>query len=292
MLSRCWGNGSWKGGKVSGKVMRTLVCVARVVVFIVFVIGGYYLLRGSVSRWAGDTKGTVQQSSDGRTIGTEEPVLSEAEAELKTCYVSSYQLKIKLNRFKALVKRQQDKLARDEENIKRALRHLEESEPSSKIKIGPAIYTWEEVNQDTLHRIGLCKVLRQTIHANEQRLSVLRKAYDDSTEIVCQKKEDLRRNKIEYDDIEVQFAAIHVMKNSSSDFYRSLNEELTKAEFHKLELGTISAWNTEIGTPQGSAVEAAKAYFTTETSVTGEIAPEQENSGKDPEKSSREKVRK
>lgn len=264
--------------------MRTLLVLGVVVVV---GIGGYYLLGGHVSQWMRDAKGSVNQmSSDGHLIGMNEEALSQANEELKKLYVPIYEVSVKVAKLEAALKIQNENLAKEEKIFKRAKELLESSKPGSKIMIGQVSYAWENVNEDVLKRVGNCKVLRSTITANEQSLSKLHKAYEDGMEMIRQKKDDLRRKKIEFEAERAELAALRAQAEinevigkvySAGDiktelgearkaFDDRLNQLRANAEFDQkigLSSGVVATWNAEIGIPQENAVDAIKAYFDT-----------------------------
>lgn len=264
--------------------MRTLVVLA---VLAGVGIGGYCFLGGHVSQWMRDAKGTINQmSSDGHQIGRYEEALSQAEKELKKLYVPIYEVNVKVAKLEAALKVQNENLAKEEKIFHRAKELLEKSKPGSKIVIGPVSYAWEDVNEDVLKRVGNCKVLRSTIAANEQSLSKLRKAYEDGMEMIRQKKDDLRRKKIEFEAEKAELAALRAQAEinevvgrvySAGDiktelgearkaFDDRLNQLRANAEFDQkigLASGVVATWNAEIGIPQENAVDAINAYFDT-----------------------------
>lgn len=276
---------NWSRFLKGRKTMRTIAAI--VILAVVGVVGGFWLLGGHVSQWMRDAKTAVDQaSSDSHIIGMHERNLSEAERKLKKVYVDVYQAKIKASEIEGTLNVQKENLNKEEKIFKRANELLVSFKPGSKIRIGPASFTWEEVNEDVLRRVGLCKILRGKIAANEQMLLKLRKAYDDGMEMIRQMKDELMKEQIRFEADKIDLVVLRELDeinavvgkvyshtdirigpgDAKKEFDRRLNEARAKAEFDEKigpKTGVVTTWNVEVGIPSENAVDAIKDYFET-----------------------------
>lgn len=275
--------------------MRTLVCLAGIVVVVCI---GYFLFGSHVSQWMRDAKDAVTDStSDAHIEGIVGGALGKADSELKQRYAAVYNVNTEVVKLESMLKAQREKLEREERILKKAQELLEKSSAGSTVTIGKVAYTFEQVNDDVLKRVGTCKALRTSIQNNEQSLSKLRKAHADGLESIRQKKDELRRKQMEFEAEKAELAALRAQEyvnevigkiytaadiktelgEARQAFERRLNSLRANAEYDQsigLASEGVSSWNAELGIPTTTALDEIKSYFKSESAAPqGEGAP-------------------
>ena len=275
--------------------MRTLGILALVAIVIV---GGIWLVGGQVKYWAQGVKTSItDSSSDGTLIAATEEGMDSARSELKKRWIDIYQVRTEIAKVEGETKAQQGKITREEQILKRAKDLLTGKNPGDKISIGRVEYTYEQVNDDILRRVGSCEVLRRSVGVNEQSLAKLRKAYNDGQEMIRRKNEELRQKQIEFQAEIAELSALRAQQHVNEvigkvysggdiqtelgEYRRAFDKRLTAmragAEFDEqiggTKTGAVGTWDKELGIPELKAVDAVNRYFDTKAEPAAQLSP-------------------
>lgn len=274
--------------------MRTVAII--VVVAVLGAIG--YTLSSHARQWIKDAKTAVtDQTSDSHVIGMTEEAMSQAEVELKKRYSDVYNVNLEVAKLEPVAQKQKAALAKEEKILKRAQELLKQNKQGSAVLVGYVSYSWDAVNGDILNRVATCKALQANIQNNEQALNRLKAAYNDGMEMIRQKRDELKKKQMEFEAEKAELAALRAqayvnqvvgkiysagdikieLGEAREAFERRLNALRANAQYDQevSRSSAVSTWNTELGLPTETAVDAIESYFQT----TAETVPVNSSKG-------------
>lgn len=279
-----------------GAFMRTIA-----IIVVVFILGifGYTIFNSHAKQWLKDAKTAVTDStSDSHVIGMTEEAMSKAEVELKKRYTDVYNVNLEVAKLEPVVQKHKAALAKEEKILKRAQELLKHNKQGSAVLVGFVSYAWDAVNGDTLNRVSNCKALQANIQNNEQALNRLKAAYNDGMEMIRQKRDELKKKQMEFEAEKAELAALRAqayvdqvvgkiysagdikieLGEAREAFERRLNALRANAQYDQeiaSRSSAVSTWNTELGLPTETAVDAIESYF----KVTSESVPANSSTG-------------
>ncbi|MFH1656524.1 MAG: hypothetical protein ABH956_01985 [Candidatus Nealsonbacteria bacterium] len=247
---------------------------------------GYWLVGSHLGYWGEEVRGGITDAtSDEHITRMAEDSLAETRNELKNHWGNIYNVKAESAKLQGVVNAQRKRLVEEEQILKRGQELLAEKEAGDEILIGGVIYTYTQVNDDVLDRVGSCEVLRRKILNDEQSLSKLQKAYEDGCKVISDQVKILRQKRIEFEAEKAELAALRAQSHvneiigkvySASEiktelgrakqaFDKRLNKLRADAEFEKgigsSKSDVIKTWDTELGIPTETAVNVVEKYF-------------------------------
>lgn len=268
--------------------MRTIAIIVTVAIL---GIGGYTFLGSHAKQWFKDAKTAVSDStSDSHVIGMTEEAMSQAEIELKKRYSDVYNVNLEVAKLEPVAQKQKAALAKEEKILKRAQELLKQNKQGSAVLVGYVSYSWDSVNGDILNRVATCKALQANIQNNEQALNRLKAAYNDGMEMIRQKRDELKKKQMEFEAEKAELAALRAqayvnqvvgkiysagdikieLGEAREAFERRLNSLRANAQYDQeiAKSSAVSTWNTELGLPTETAVDAIESYFHQATAET------------------------
>lgn len=255
--------------------MRTLFIVGLVLVVLALVtVPGLWMHAKQVPQ---DIANKVNSSvSDEHAVGLVEGDIKRVDVDLKDRYTKVYKAKVEMAKIQSAMNVQNDQLKKEEQIIKRSQEILNQGAPGSTVLVAGCKYDWDEINQEALNHLNTCKVLRKQIAGNEQSLSRLSQAYEAGVKAIAEKREELRRQKMDFEAEKVELAVLRAQEsvngviseiNQAGDintnvsearqlFNDRLNELKAKAEYdqqNSLSKPSTVPWDRELGLNEKAA---------------------------------------